>query len=42
MHIFTILKEITQSILKGFGMFFSERGGFVDTAYTPGLHNHKK
>jgi hypothetical protein len=42
MHIITVLKEITQSISKGFGMFFSERGGYVDSAYTPGLNNHKK
>ena len=42
MHIFTVIKEIIQSISKGFGMFFSERGGYVDTAYTPGLSSHKK
>jgi len=41
MQIFTVLKEIIQSISKGFGMFFSERGSYVDAAYTPGLHNHK-
>jgi len=42
MHIFTVLKEIIQSISRGFGMFFSERGGYVDSAYTPGLSTHKK
>ncbi len=42
MHIFTIVKELVQSISKGFGMFLFERGDYVGTAYTPGLHNHRK
>jgi|GEM_PF-4074055 len=42
MHIFTVIKEIIQSISKGFGMFFSERGGYVDSAYTPGLNTRRK
>lgn len=42
MRILNITIELAQSISKGFGLFLSERGNYVDSAYTPGLKNHKK
>ncbi len=42
MHIFTIVKEFTNNVAKGLGLFLFERGGYVEIAYTPGLHHRKK
>ena len=42
MRIFTIIKEFAQSVSRGFGLFFSERGSYAETAYTPALQNRKK
>jgi len=42
MKIFTVVIEFARNVLKGFDLFLFERGGFVEDAYTPGLHPHKK
>jgi hypothetical protein len=39
MRILSIIQQLTQSISKGFSLFLFERGNYVETAYTPGLHN---
>lgn len=42
MQFFTILKETAKSISQGLSLTVLERGGYVNTAYTPVLRNRKK
>ncbi len=42
MRIFTIIREIFQSIMKGFDLFLVQHGSYVEAAYKPQLHKLKK